>query len=606
MKRKLYSYQRWSSAVQAEGTTRERQSNSAQKYADENGFELVEIKDEGISAFRGVNATRGALAAFIRAVEDGFIPRDSHFYIEGLDRLSRDRILKAIGLFNDLLELGITIITGSDGKKYTEESVNENSMDLLQSVLLFSRAHEESKTKQMRTNGNALVLIKRFQDEGLPVTIKSVGSHPWWIDASTGKHEQVRRHPFYWPIAQFAMNQFLEGKSAFKVNHLLNEKYPNGYKGKAWAVANVRKLRTNPAVYGLREITVAGIVYKLPGYFPALITEGQFYRLEQIRNTTKYLGKVSEGRTIIDKDGNERVIAERNNINLLAGMRIFRCGHCGSTMMAMVNGGKIRYLCEKGRGYNQGCKTWSMPGLLVEHTLMIVTALSYIQLQMKGKNQGEDYSQQIISTKALINDISTRINRGTTLILNGLGNNEEVIKQLQDLDEQKKRLIIELEVLQRKQILANDDTFENLMMKFFEYSKFNVLQDPMHDYRTYLRNIVRSSISDVRAWKIDRKLYVSFQIKGEELYYNFGPGNSAYEWSYELGELPKFSSVYAETTETVDRLRKIANSEESIAKISSNAHDVYKGGMARIQVAMNLLRQNDYPELDSKLFWPRK
>lgn len=99
--------------------------------------------------------------------------------MEQLDRLSRDRILKAIGLFNDLLELGITIITGSDRKKYTEESVNENSMDLLHSVLLFSRAHEGSKKKQMRTNGNALVLIKRFQDDRLPVTIKSFGSYLW-------------------------------------------------------------------------------------------------------------------------------------------------------------------------------------------------------------------------------------------------------------------------------------------------------------------------------------------------------------------------------------------------------------------------------------------
>lgn len=605
MKRRLYSYQRWSSAVQAEGTTRERQSNSAQQYAEEHDFELVEIQDEGISAFRGVNAQRGALAAFIRAVEEGFIPADSVLYVESLDRISRDKILKALGLFNDLLELGITIITGSDRKTYTEESVNENSMDLLQSVLLFSRAHEESKTKQLRTNGNALVLIKRFQEEGLPVTIKSVGSHPWWIDATTDKYEPVRQHPIYWPIAQFAMNHFLEGKSAFRVNHLLNEEYPNGYKGKAWSIANVRKLRTNPAVYGLREITVGGIDYKLPGYFPALITEGQFYRLEEIRNTTKYLGKVSNGRTVKDKDGNTKVIAEKNNINLLAGMRVFRCGHCGSTMMAMVDDGKIRYLCEKGRGYNQGCKTWSMPGLLVEHTLMIVTALSYIQLQMKGQTENEDYSQQITSTETLIADISTRISRGTTLILNGLGHNEEVLKQLQDLDEQKKRLVLELEVLQRKQLLAKDDTFETLMMRFFEYSRFHVLQDPVHDHRNQLRNIIRNSISDVRAWKIDRKLYISFQMKGEELYYNFGPGDTPYEWNCELGELPSFSTGYEDTSVQVDEMRETLD-DESMYKIGAYAHDVYVGGMARIRVAMDLLKANDYPELDSKLFWPRK
>lgn len=82
-------------------------------------------------------------------------------------------------------------------------------------------------------------------------------------------------------------------------------------------------MRINTAVYGQRVLTVAGNEYKLEGYYPALITEGQYLRLQQIRETIKYLGDVGTG--------------EKNNINLLAGLKLFRCGHCGSTMMAMLH-----------------------------------------------------------------------------------------------------------------------------------------------------------------------------------------------------------------------------------------------------------------------------
>ena len=39
---KLYSYQRWSSAVQADGTSKARQSHAAEQYAVANNLELVD------------------------------------------------------------------------------------------------------------------------------------------------------------------------------------------------------------------------------------------------------------------------------------------------------------------------------------------------------------------------------------------------------------------------------------------------------------------------------------------------------------------------------------------------------------------------------------
>ncbi|MFX4315645.1 recombinase family protein, partial [Enterobacter sp. 63] len=82
----LYSYQRWSSAVQADGTTKARQSFAAQEYATKNGLEIVEIVDAGISGFKSDNSKSGALAKFLAAVDEGLIPNNAYLFVESLDR----------------------------------------------------------------------------------------------------------------------------------------------------------------------------------------------------------------------------------------------------------------------------------------------------------------------------------------------------------------------------------------------------------------------------------------------------------------------------------------------------------------------------------------
>ncbi|MFV9270247.1 recombinase family protein [Raoultella ornithinolytica] len=570
---KLYSYQRWSSAVQADGTSKARQSHAAEQYAKANNLELVEIVDAGISGFKSVNSKSGALAQFLEAVDAGLIIKNSYLYVESLDRITRDEIDIALELFMGILRRGITIVTGMDNKIYTHAGIKGNPIDLLTSILLFTRAHEESKTKQQRTNGNALALIRRFQ-EGLPTTIKSIGSHPWWIDSSTDKFEAVRKHPILWKCAYDAVNLFLEGKSVFKVTKYLNDTYPHVYKGKSWSIANVRKLRFNKAVYGTREITVDSKLYVLEKYYPALISEGQFLRLEKIRETTKYIGKVGE---------------QTNNINLLSGMKIFRCGHCGGTMMAMRHNDTIRYLCEKGRGYNHDCKTWSLPGILVEHTLMLVTTIAYINIQRKGGITREDYSHQISSTEELIADIGTKISRMTKLVSSGLGDIDEVINEMTNLDKVRKQYVMELEVLQRKQLLSHDNSFEQLMMDFFTYAQYGVLQDPVHEYRNKLRDIVYSSIGEVKAWKVDRRLMISFQIKGDDEYYTFSAGDEPYNYIFyygspvQLGEDLTVQGTYELPEEVKRRIRDYS--------------DVYEATMTVLNTAHEMLQVINYPPL---------
>jgi DNA invertase Pin-like site-specific DNA recombinase len=175
---RVYSYRRFSSGRQASGHSLERQSASARAWCAENGYVLDEdlvISDLGVSAFGGKNASEGALAVFLAAAKEGRIPRGSILLVESLDRLSRSAIHEAIGLLTSIVVSGVRVVSMIDGKEWNDETIKD-TMNFMMSVLLFSRAHEESATKAKRVR--AAVLKKR--EAKLPV-VTTVHGSGWLI-----------------------------------------------------------------------------------------------------------------------------------------------------------------------------------------------------------------------------------------------------------------------------------------------------------------------------------------------------------------------------------------------------------------------------------------
>ena len=152
MKTKLYSYIRFSSMRQNDGSSYERQIRMAREVAAKYDLELVnDYQDLGVSAFKGANSKTGALSRFLDAIGRS-VPVGSWLFIENLDRLSRADIVSAQELFLSIIRRGITIVTGMDNKIYSLDTVTANPMDLMFSILLFIRGNEESQTKRNRTN----------------------------------------------------------------------------------------------------------------------------------------------------------------------------------------------------------------------------------------------------------------------------------------------------------------------------------------------------------------------------------------------------------------------------------------------------------------------
>jgi len=135
------------------------------------------------------------------------------------------------------------------------------------------------------------------------------------------------------------------------------------------------------------------------------------------------------------------------------------------------------------------------------------------------------------------------------------------------------------------------------------HAQYGVLEDPVHEFRNKLRDIVRSSIGDARAWKVERRLYLSFEIKGYEEYFNFSAGKTPYEWGCYLGAIP-FSNDKVMNEKAVDNSIDIP---EQFLKTLVGKYAVYhNASITMLEQARKMLKVVGCPELDSKLFWPRK
>ena len=144
---KVYSYLRFSDAKQSAGSSADRQAQYAAKWAKDRGLTLDEtlsLRDEGLSAFHQHHVKQGALGTFLGAVDDGRIPYGSVLVVEGLDRLSRAEPIQAQAQLAQIVNAGITVVTACDGREYNRERLKANPMDLVYSLLVMIRAHEES------------------------------------------------------------------------------------------------------------------------------------------------------------------------------------------------------------------------------------------------------------------------------------------------------------------------------------------------------------------------------------------------------------------------------------------------------------------------------
>ena len=182
------SYLRFSSPEQAKGDSIRRQTEATELYCAKHGYTLTEkyrLRDAGVSAFRGANLEpTSALGGLLRQVEQGLIPSGTVLIVESLDRLSREKVRKALTVFLNLIDKGIEIVALADNeRRFNADAVDADSMALVGSIMVMVRAHEESLMKSKRVKAS-WVTKHRLAAQGEFIKIQT----PSWLAKKDRKY----------------------------------------------------------------------------------------------------------------------------------------------------------------------------------------------------------------------------------------------------------------------------------------------------------------------------------------------------------------------------------------------------------------------------------
>lgn len=324
---KAYSYIRFSTPQQSSGDSFRRQIEPSITYAKEHGLELDEsltFKDLGISGFDGSNVEKGALGLFKQAVVEGKVPRGSYLLVESLDRLSRQAPVDALDVLRSIIREGVTVVTLMDRMEYTHEGIQKDFQQLMYSLMIMSRAHEESVIKSKRVKAS----WDRHKQEGAKA--KKSKMCPAWLKPSEDR-ETFEVIPEHQETINLIYEWYLGGFGDHVIVRKLNEEAIKPFsRSKYWTHSTVKKVLTSKQVIGCYEPAEVKEVTKLDGsltkrnvptgeviegYYPSVVSDEMFYKVQSLRTKRK-------------KAGGEK---SQNLYNLFKG--ILKCGYCGGSMI---------------------------------------------------------------------------------------------------------------------------------------------------------------------------------------------------------------------------------------------------------------------------------
>lgn len=317
-----YSYVRMSTTDQLKGDSLRRQVEAGRKYAEENGLKLVDdfkLHDIGVSAFKGSNATKGALSVFLAAIQAGKIPQGSYLLVESLDRLSREKIRLAMQLLWDITKAGINVVTLSDRQVY--KAGQDDLQSLIYSIVVMSRANEESHLKSLRI---AAAWDKKRENVA---TRKLTKVAPAWLRLSTdGASFHVDEDKA--AVVRRIFDLALAGMGPHSIVRMLNAEncVPFG-RSHGWHMSYIDKILKSRAVFGEFQPRHSLDGVRRPvgepiaAYYPAVVTEDQFHLVQVARRARSTYKGGRKGSTFQ---------------NLFT--HLTTCAYCGAKMR-MVNKG---------------------------------------------------------------------------------------------------------------------------------------------------------------------------------------------------------------------------------------------------------------------------
>lgn len=272
----LHPYVRISDPTQRKGGGLDRQTSAdVAGFASHFGFivsKRVRI-DDGVSAFRGLNATPDhELGQFLDEARRGLVQPGDCLLLENYDRLSRQDPWAAIGLVQQLRELGIHV--GRLDRRKLLRSDSTDYGDFFEAAVEFMRGNSESAAKSYRNKDRWAKKREAAREGGTPIT----GRVPAWIVVKDG---QIRLIPERAEAIRRAFELLTNGYGTALAARQLNIE---GVKAigtsPRWSRSYLSLLANDRRVLGeFQPRTKDGLPDGEPikSYFPALLTEAEFY-----------------------------------------------------------------------------------------------------------------------------------------------------------------------------------------------------------------------------------------------------------------------------------------------------------------------------------------
>jgi hypothetical protein len=335
--------------------------------------------------------------------------------------------LKAFGLFTEIINAGMDVVTLLDGRTYT---AGASLGDLIFSIVDMSRAHEESRAKSHRLR--AAWVNKRNNAKERKLTAKC----PGWLRLSPDK----KKFDVVSARAKIVTRIFEDtaaGIGLYAMARRLNEAgTPPFGRSRGWHTSSISKILAGRAVLG--EFQPHRLVdgrQKAEGelikdYFPAIIPQKLYWRAQAARNQLRLNGAGRKG---------------SNVSNLFSGLA--KCGYCGARMRFENKGsgprGGIFLACDSARR-GLGCEKTRWRYSDFEASFLAFVKELDLESLIRSETESErsvHLQNEIAALRGEVASIEEKRERAFNLFVQGSLASEFVRQKLNEIEEQLTNLV---------------------------------------------------------------------------------------------------------------------------------------------------------------------
>lgn len=472
------SYIRFSTPEQEKGASLRRQEEKTRDWCEKSGYILdtsMRLYDKGVSGFRGKNSKTGKLKAFLDLLEAGKIKADA-LVVESLDRLTRDEVGEALRLFLNILDHKIKIVTLTPESVFDKKSINDPT-NLIIAIIELCRGHSESDMKSERV-GDAWKRKKNEARTGHKVS----KACPGWLKLENQEFSFV---PAKVAGVRKIIEWALSGIGMGIITRKLNEgKFPTmKEKAKHWHTSSVHKILTNRALFGeyqpmfsnrhtaIKDRKPDGL--PIPNYYPPLITEDEFYRIQAGLDSRKTINKFGQGRQSL-------------KVSNLFG-KLIKCAKSGSTMGRIDKGKKAIPSLVATAARAGVIKKETFPYSAFEHHFLH-WLVEISPEDLSTTKQISESKKRLLSVRGKLTEIESKLKKFKTRLLEE-EDNDTLLDVVSELTKKRKELKAEEESL-KGETSRHDPAIEAIDV-------ISTLANAKGDEEIELRHKLKSLLNDL-------------------------------------------------------------------------------------------------------------